>query len=70
MNYLALEFTSLFLNKTLITNLYYLDAARIISISPYSFEYDRKLNYLIAILLTYQSKYTDDMGRICETSGD
>lgn len=66
MNYLALEFTSLFLNKTLITDLYYLDAARIISISPYSFEYDRKLNYLIAILLTYQSKYTDAMGNKCE----
>lgn len=70
MNYLALEFTSLFLNKTLITDLYYLDAARIISISPYSFEYDRKLNYLIAILLTYQSKYTDAMGNKCEVSGD
>jgi len=69
MNYLALEFTSLFLNKTLITDLYNLDAARIISISPYSFEYDRKLNYLISILLTYQSKYTDAMGCICETSG-
>lgn len=68
MNYLALEFTSLFLNKTLITDLYYLDAARIISISPYSFEYDRKLNYLIAILLTYQSKYTDAMGNKCELS--
>ena len=66
MNYLALEFTSLFLNKTLITDLYYLDAARIIAISPYSFEYDRKLNYLIAILLTYQSKYTDAMGNKCE----
>lgn len=66
MNYLALEFTSLFLNKTLITDLYNLDAARIISISPYSFEYDRKLNYLIAILLTYQTKYTDAMGNICE----
>lgn len=62
MNYLAMEFTILFLNKTLITDLYYLDATRIISISPYSFEYDRKLNYLIAILLTYQSKYTDAMG--------
>lgn len=70
MNYLALEFTSLFLNKTLITDLYYLDAARIISISPYSFEYDRKLNYLIAILLTYQPKYNDAMGNICETSED
>lgn len=70
MNYLALEFTSLFLNKTLITDLYYLDAARIISISPYSFEYDRKLNYLIAILLTYQSKYTDAMGNKCETCDD
>lgn len=70
MNYLALEFTSLFLNKTLITDLYYLDAARIISISPYSFEYDRKLNYLIAILLTYQSKYTDAMGNKCEASED
>lgn len=68
MNYLALEFTSLFLNKTLITDLYYLDAARIISISPYSFEYDRKLNYLIAILLTYQSKYADAMGNKCEVS--
>lgn len=66
MNYLALEFTSLFLNKTLITDLYYLDAARIISISPYSFEYDRKLNYLIAILLTYQTKYNDAMGNKCD----
>lgn len=66
MNYLALEFTSLFLNKTLITDLYYLDAARIISISPYSFEYDRKLNYLIAILLTYQPKFNDAMGNKCE----
>lgn len=66
MNYLALEFTSLFLNKTLITDLYYLDAARIISVSPYSFEYDRKLNYLIAILLTYQTKFNDAMGNKCE----
>lgn len=70
MNYLALKFTSLFLNKTLITNLYNLDAARIITISPYSFEYDKKLNYLISILLTYQSKYTDAMGNKCEVSGD
>lgn len=66
MNYLVLEFTSLFLNKTLITDLYDLDAARIISISPYSFEYDRKLNYLIAILLTYQTKYNDAMGNKCD----
>lgn len=70
MNYLALEFTSLFLNKTLITDLYNLDAARIITISPHSFEYDKKLRYLISILLAYQSKYTDAMGCICETSGD
>lgn len=70
MNYLALEFTSLFLNKTLITDLYNLDAARIITISPHSFEYDKKLRYLISILLAYRSKYTDAMGCICETSGD
>lgn len=70
MNYLALEFTSLFLNKTLITDLYNLDAARIITISPHSFEYDKKLRYLISILLAYQSKYTDAMDCICETSGD
>lgn len=67
MNYLALEFTSLFLNKTLITDLYNLDAARIIAISPYSFEYDKKLRYLISILLTYQTKYNDAMGNKCET---
>lgn len=66
MNYLALEFTSLFLNKTLITDLYNLDAARIISISPYSFEYDKKLRYLISILLTYQTKYNDAMGNKCD----
>lgn len=66
MNYLALEFTSLFLNKTLITDLYNLDAACIISISPYSFEYDKKLRYLISILLTYQTKYNDAMGNKCD----
>lgn len=70
MNYLALEFTSLFLNKTLITDLYNLDATRIITISPYSFEYDKKLRYLISVLLTYQTKFNDAMGSICETSED
>ena len=70
MNYLTLEFTSLFLNKTLITDLYNLDAARIIAISPYSFEYDKKLRYLISILLTYQTKYNDAMGNRCEASED
>lgn len=67
MNYLALELTSLFLNKTLITDLYNLDAMRIITISPYSFEYDKKLRYLISVLLTYQTKYNDAMGNKCET---
>lgn len=70
MNYLALELTSLFLNKTLITDLYNLDATRIITISPYSFEYDKKLRYLISVLLTYQTKFNDAMGSICETCDD
>jgi hypothetical protein len=70
MNYLALEFTSLYLNKSLITDIYDLNAARIIIISPLSFEYDKKLKYLISILLSYQTKYNDAMRYICETSED
>lgn len=70
MNYLALKFTSLFLNKSLITDIYDLEAARIIAISPLSFEYDKKLKYLINILLSYQTKYNESMGNRYNTTCD
>lgn len=63
MNYLALVFTNLFIDKTVISDYCNLDAARIICVSPYSFEYDRKLKYLTNMLISYHTKYNESICR-------
>jgi hypothetical protein len=63
MNYLALVFTNLFIDKTVISDYCNLDAARIICVSPYSFEYDQKLKYLTNMLISYHTKYNESICR-------
>lgn len=53
MNYLTLVFTNLYYDKLLFTDMYGLIATRIISISPLSFNYDKKLQHLTRILIDH-----------------
>lgn len=57
MNYLALVFTNLYHNKVLFTDKYELQSSYIICTNPLSFDYDKKLNYLINMLINYRNEY-------------
>ena len=56
MNYLALVFTNLYCNNLLFSDIYELRSTRIISISPLSFNYDKKLQHLTHILIGHYDK--------------
>ena len=65
MKYLSLVFTVLFINKETIDDYCDLDASRIISVSPFSYEYKEKLKYLTKILISYHTDYNDAINRKC-----
>lgn len=67
MKYLSLVFTVLFINKETIDEYCDLDASRIISVSPFSYEYKEKLKYLTKILISYHTDYNDAIDRKCTT---
>lgn len=67
MKYLSLVFTVLFINKETIDDYCDLDASRIISVSPFSYEYKEKLKYLTKILISYHTDYNDAIDRKCTT---
>jgi len=65
MKYLSLVFTLLFINKETINDYCDLDASRIISVSPFSYEYKEKLKYLTKILISYHTDYNIAIDRKC-----
>lgn len=65
MKYLSLVFTVLFINKDTIDDYCDLDASRIISVSPLSYEYKEKLKYLTKILISYHTDYNIAIDRKC-----